>query len=110
MGGYAATGKEYVGVIAQDIQPIAPYMIETVKKKLRETDAGTEDLLMYDGTALTYILVNAVKEQQKQIEDLTSKLNSQGREFSKNLSGLKAEIELLKSNPDKQVSTTNGVK
>ncbi len=110
LGGYAATGKEYVGVIAQDIQPIAPYMIETVKKKLRETDAGTEDLLMYDGTALTYILVNAVKEQQKQIEDLTSKLNSQGREFSKNLSGLKAEIELLKSNPDKQVSTTNGVK
>jgi hypothetical protein len=65
------TKPEYVGIIAQDLQKIAPYMVSTVKRK----DA---EYLSVDNSAMTYMLINAVKEQQQQIELL------------------KAEIELLK--------------
>lgn len=71
--------KEYVGIIAQDMQKIAPYMIEekALFSKSHEDkngnvvvdDAG-QNYLTYDGSALTYMLVNAVKEQQSQIEEL----------------------------------------
>lgn len=65
------TKPEYVGIIAQDLQKIAPYMVSTVKRK----DA---EYLSVDNGAMTYMLINAVKEQQQQIEQL------------------KKEIELLK--------------
>jgi hypothetical protein len=96
LGGYQANGKDYIGVIAQEVKPVAPYMIETVTKKLNETDAKAEDLLMYDSSALVYILVNAVKEQQKQIESLQSKIVAQD-ELGKLLKDLKAEVEILKN-------------
>lgn len=93
LGGYDASEKEYVGVIAQDIKPIAPYMIETVNKKLQPTDSTTTDLLMYDATALTYILVNAVKEQQIQINELKDQLKN----ATKSQLELKAEVQKLKA-------------
>ncbi len=62
------TNERFVGVIAQDIQPVAPYMIKTVKMQLTG-ETGETELLNYNGTALTYILVNAVKEQQNIIEE-----------------------------------------
>jgi hypothetical protein len=70
---YPDDGKEYIGIIAQDIQKIAPFMISIVSKKLRETDVETTDLLMYDPSSLDYVIINAIKEQQSQIEDLKSK-------------------------------------
>ncbi|MBI4946600.1 MAG: tail fiber domain-containing protein [Bacteroidetes bacterium] len=70
LAGYPDDGKEYVGIIAQDIQNIAPYMLSIVKKKLKSDDISETDLLMYDSSAMTYILINAVKEQQKEIEGL----------------------------------------
>jgi Chaperone of endosialidase len=75
--------KEFIGVIAQDMQKIAPYTI----KKLNHP-SQTEDYLAYDGSAVTYMLVNAVKEQQALIE-------SQQREIAK-LQGELSEVQTLK--------------
>lgn len=77
LAGYPDDGRGYVGVIAQDIQKIAPYMVGTVTKKMKESDKEPTDLLMYDGSALIYILVNAIKDQQKIIDDLKSELETQ---------------------------------
>ncbi len=74
LAGYPNDGKEYVGVIAQDIKAVAPYMIETIKKKMTVADTNETDLLMYDGSAMTYILINSVKEQQKIIESLEKRI------------------------------------
>jgi len=96
LGGNRDDGKDYVGVIAQDMQSIAPYMIYSVRKKLKETDTEDTDLLMYDGSALTYILVNAVKEQQQTID----KLKAQEMESSKRIAELetsKVDLETLKA-------------
>jgi hypothetical protein len=96
LGGYQASDKDYIGVIAQEVKTVAPYMVETVTKKLKESDAKAEDLLMYDSSALVYILVNSVKEQQKQIESLQSKIVAQD-DLGKLLKDLKSEVEILKN-------------
>lgn len=61
-GGTTAGAKTHYGVIAQEVQKIAPYMVET------HHDQEVENLLSYDSTALTYIMVNAVQEQQHKLE------------------------------------------
>lgn len=56
-----STAKPYVGVLAQDLQKTAPYMIGSFNK-------DGQDLLNVDNSAMTYMLINAVKEQQAEIE------------------------------------------
>ena len=66
-------------MIAQEIQDIAPYTVEekALGSLVREIpDCGeeiineVENFLTYDGSSLTYMLINAVKEQQQMIEEL----------------------------------------
>lgn len=59
------TGQEHIGIIAQEIQPLAPYTIKPLK--IGGPD-NNEDYLAFDGSPLTYVLINAVQEQQKIIE------------------------------------------
>ncbi len=88
LGGISDTESEFVGVIAQEIQEVAPYTVSTVNKKLNDNDAENTNLLMYDANALTYILINAVQEQQKRIEELEAE--------NAELQLLKLEIEQIK--------------
>ncbi len=57
------TKRQHIGVIAQEMQKIAPYMVGSFKKEDKE-------YLNVDNSAMTYMLINAVKEQQKEIEEL----------------------------------------
>ncbi len=59
--------KQYVGVIAQELQKISPYMVEESVKNKAADGSG---YLSVDNSAMTYMLINAVKEQQQQIEVL----------------------------------------
>jgi hypothetical protein len=59
------TEKEYVGIIAQELQEVAPYMVSSVPFKNTE-----QEYLVVDNSAMTYMLINAVQEQQKQLEIL----------------------------------------
>ena len=56
------TDRQQVGIIAQELEKFAPYMIE--KNKQNDYD----DLRSVNNQAYTFILINAVKEQQQQIE------------------------------------------
>ncbi|HEY9005045.1 MAG TPA: tail fiber domain-containing protein [Ohtaekwangia sp.] len=67
-------GKSYVGIIAQEMQEIAPYTIGT----FRDTETNTE-YLNYNSNAVTYILINAVKEQQVIIDGLKKQLEEQNK-------------------------------
>ncbi|MBL7926623.1 MAG: tail fiber domain-containing protein [Bacteroidia bacterium] len=75
--------KEYVGIIAQEMQKIAPYMIEekALFSKSHEDEKGNvvvddagQNYLTYDANALTYMLVNAVKELNTENENLKKEL------------------------------------
>jgi hypothetical protein len=68
LGGTEDDGKEYVGVIAQELGQIVPSMVSTRKGKLRKDDAKETEIEIVDPSAFTYMLINSVKQQQKTIE------------------------------------------
>ena len=59
-----------MSVIGQDVKDIAPYTIGTFKAKLESTDKQETELLNFDSSPFTFVMINAIKEQQKQIENL----------------------------------------
>ena len=69
-GTEGATDQENVGVIAQEVEQIAPYMVSSQKKKLRATDKTETDIKMVDPNAFTYMLVNAVQELSQQNKEM----------------------------------------
>ncbi len=67
-----ASDERYVGVIAQDMQKIAPY---TVGEFVYQNETGQQEkYLEFDGNALTYMLINAVKQQNQQITALQNEI------------------------------------
>ncbi|MDX2360597.1 MAG: tail fiber domain-containing protein [Crocinitomicaceae bacterium] len=57
-----------VGVIAQELQEIAPYMVNSWE--YHEENGDRTEYLGVDNGAMTYMLINAVKEQQTEIDEL----------------------------------------
>jgi trimeric autotransporter adhesin len=66
------TGQSYVGVIAQDMQKIAPHAIGEFSYDNGE--GQVERYLDYDPNALTYSLVNAVQELSAEITKLKNQI------------------------------------
>jgi len=100
------TGIEYIGVIAQEIQKIAPYTVQ-------EMEHGAEKgYLSYNGTALTYMLVNAIQEQQAIIEakeKRIAKLEEENQAIHQELAELKELVQQAigsKNSALQQTSTT----
>lgn len=62
---------EYVGLSAQEVEKIAPYMVSRVDAG---ENSGLRDKRALDVSALTEILINAVKEQQNIIEALEDRI------------------------------------
>lgn len=62
--------KKYVGVIAQELQAVSPYMVSPTKKQA----LNGSNYLQVDNSAMTYMLINAVKEQQQIIEALKKRI------------------------------------
>ena len=85
--GITNTEEEYVGIIAQDFEKIAPYAIgeytysevrEDVNAEIYTEDIGeTETYLSVDATSIRYMLVNAVKEQQNIIQNQQNMIDKQ---------------------------------
>ena len=72
---------DHVGLIAQDIKDEFPECINTFKAKLNPNDKEDTDLLNFDSHALTFVLINSIKElkqiidaQNLRILELESKL------------------------------------
>ena len=59
---------EHVGVVAQQLESIAPYMISKFQLE-------GEEYLQVDNSAMIYMLINAVQEQQELIEKLSKRLD-----------------------------------
>lgn len=59
-----------IGIIAQDLEKIAPYMVK------KSNTGAIEDLREVNTQAYVFLLINAVKEQQIQIEELKNEIKS----------------------------------
>ena len=62
---WIANGQHSIGVIAQDVEKVAPELVSQRNDGIKGVDYGK----------LTSILIEAVKDQQKQIEELKSRLD-----------------------------------
>ncbi|MDH3244437.1 MAG: tail fiber domain-containing protein [Saprospiraceae bacterium] len=105
-GKYSALGSpdvQHVGIIAQELQEVAPYMVdnkelvELVKEgrdeTYREHQRSSNSYLHVDASAIKYILVNAVKEQQKLLvekEERIKDLENKFEELERRMEGLES--------------------
>lgn len=68
--------KPQVGVIAQDMQKIAPYTVQELKleyesdEKANRKVQGIDTYLTYNHSSVSFMVINAIKEQQSMIDDL----------------------------------------
>lgn len=81
--------KKFVGIIAQEMQKIAPYTIGTFTHQ--DSLGNKTEYLDYDANAVTYILINSVKEQQQVIEQKNAEL----KEMNAQVADLSKRLELL---------------
>jgi hypothetical protein len=68
-------GREYVGIVAQDIAEVMPIAVR--HDAFADVGEGREDyrdLLTYDPSPLTYVLINAVRELAERVEQLETRL------------------------------------
>jgi hypothetical protein len=85
--GYNNLNETYVGFIAQEVEEVASYMVNTVDDS--KGISGLANKKVLDDSALTKILVNAVKELSEKI----NRLEKQNEKLQK----LNAELENVKS-------------
>lgn len=69
-------GKTQVGIIGQEVEQIFPYMVRKVDTQTVED--LPEDTRIYNGSALTYVMVNAIKELSAELDRLKAQLASEG--------------------------------
>lgn len=85
---YKDDEKTYVGIIAQEIEKVLPGTVTKVDNK------EIKDLRQFDGSELTYTLINAIKEQQGQIETMQKENTALKTAFNE----LTKKIEVLEQN------------
>lgn len=64
----------HVGVLAQELQQIAPHMVGTFTAK--QPDGTPTQYLSVDNGAMVYMLINAVKQLQQTIEQQQTEINT----------------------------------
>ncbi len=80
LGGTQDTGKEYVGVIAQEVEKVLPFMVSSQRQKLHETDVQATDIKQVDPSAFTFVLINAVQELSRQNKQKEADYNELARQ------------------------------
>jgi hypothetical protein len=61
LGGLRPTGRRHTGFLAQEVEPIAPYLVGRTQAKLRSRDPEPTELLTFEGEAMIPLLVNTIK-------------------------------------------------
>jgi len=74
-----------IGVVAQDLEQIAPYMVSQIQY------GDISDLREVNNQAYVFLLINAIKEQQAEIESLKSKNDELGLDYK----NLKASVDQI---------------
>jgi len=87
----------HVGVFAQDLQEVAPELVSEFVH-IEEDDEGNviskEKYLQIDDTAVKYMLMNAIQDQQIELEAKTEKIDA----LEAKLTELAETIEIIKEN------------
>ncbi|MBU1648120.1 MAG: tail fiber domain-containing protein [Proteobacteria bacterium] len=91
--GFTDTKTTNIGIIAQDIISIAPYTVGTFKAKLNANDTTETELYNFNSGALTFVTINAIKEQQTEISKLSQKTDSNITKYQQLQTAINAQQE-----------------
>jgi hypothetical protein len=91
--GFPDDNQEHIGVIAQEIVKVAPYTVNTFRGKLNPKDKKETDLLNFNSHALTFDLINAVKELDSNI----IKLSEENQKLRLEMENLKTRLSSLEA-------------
>src|SRR5262249_50700988 len=72
LGGITDTGREYVGVVAQELEKGVAFLVLDKPGKLRPTDEKDTNLKVVAPSAFTFLLVNSVRELSAQNRKLAA--------------------------------------
>ncbi|MBO9665786.1 MAG: tail fiber domain-containing protein [Bdellovibrio sp.] len=106
LGGEELSKKDQLGVIAQDVEKIAPSLIETKSVKLHETDKKETDIKVVNYSAFLYTVINAIKEFHSQwssdskvlhreiasVKEQNQKLERENTELKKRLDAIEKKL------------------
>lgn len=70
LGGVQASRTPELGVIAQEVEKASPDLVVAKKVRLHSDDSQLTEIKQVKYGAFTYMLINAVKEQNAEIEQL----------------------------------------
>jgi hypothetical protein len=90
--------RRVAGWIAQDVAPVAPFMVRKTKQKLSETDPDETDTLSLNTNELPYALVNFAKEvldKQEKLLQRQEDLEAENRTKSCEIEILSAQVKKL---------------
>jgi hypothetical protein len=62
--------KEQVGVLAHEVREVFPYMVNAIKTKISPDDTEEKDLLMFNSSALQFVMINAIKELNQRLDKI----------------------------------------
>ena len=75
--GFSPTQKEEVGVIAQEVEKVIPEAVKPAPFDHHKGESKSgENYLTVQYEKLVPLLIEAIKDQQKQIDELKAKLNA----------------------------------
>lgn len=69
-------GVQGISVIAQEIQPIFPEAVGVTTTKLNEDDEEPTEILNFTTHAITFALINAIKELSTKLDTLTERVEA----------------------------------
>jgi hypothetical protein len=72
--GFIADGKENISIVAQEAMQHFPECVGTFEALLNEGDEEKTELYNWNGHALTFALVNAIKELKASNDALTARV------------------------------------
>src|SRR5262245_2775352 len=64
------TGRVYIGLTADDVKPVMPEMVRSVRGKIDYDDSEDTDILTLDASPLIFAIVNALKEINHRLKAL----------------------------------------
>ena len=82
LAGTRKDGKEYIGVIAQELEKVLPFMVESIKLKLHDGDSASTDVKTINPSPFLFLLVNSVQELSKQNKQLTAQYAEQNQKLA----------------------------
>jgi hypothetical protein len=74
--GGSVAGLKAVGVIADDIEQVLPDTVQKRLTKLNPDDTQETEVRYFDASELTWVMINAIKEQQTLLQNLSDRLTA----------------------------------